>query len=174
MGGFFDFDSSPNDSVAGTVADVARSAARDEATARLSDPSPRRRRRRSQENNSAGERDPVDVSAEVRAALIQQIDALHDPRAWGALVAFPGDVMQTITGKERWKISDKERETLGATSAAAARTFMITNPRALACTMAAFALITVYMPRIIEEIKERNAAQKKPKPVETNVAQPAA
>jgi hypothetical protein len=124
---------------------------------------PRRGRPRGDSQGSAS--DKRNVQEEVNRAVIAQLDALHEPRAWAALLGLPADAALAITGKDRWKLSSEEKETLGVTGSAAARTMMITNPRALAFMMVSAALMTAYLPRCLAELKEMAAkkiTEKKP------------
>lgn len=123
------------------------------------------RKKRGRPKGAGGE-SVDDLQAKVDAEIIRQLDAVHDPRAWGALLSSPADVALTITGRDYWKMSDRERDTLGATGSAAARTLMITNPKALAFLMVSAALFAAYMPRLTQELahqrlKQKDAAAKK-------------
>jgi hypothetical protein len=113
-----------------------------------------RKRGRPRSDGSDGTRSSRDLQAQIDGAIASQLDALHDPESWGALLALPGDAIQAITGRERWEIRKDERRTLGLTGSAFARTLMITNPRALAAMMLAAALFSVYGVRAIAEVKE--------------------
>jgi hypothetical protein len=90
---------------------------------------------------------------QVNAQIAQQLDQLHDPKAWGALLTFPADTALALTGREHWKASRDERDTLGSVGSALARTMMITNPRSLALLMFSSAMISFYMPRALQELK---------------------
>jgi hypothetical protein len=89
------------------------------------------------------------------------LEQCYDPKAWAALLALPGDAAHVYTGREYWKIGKEERETLGATGSAAARTLMVTDPRGLAFLMVASALFSVYVPRGIKELNHQRAEQAK-------------
>jgi hypothetical protein len=145
----------PNPSgVASSEIDAARNAARETVQ------SPARRRRGSREASPAL---AIDSSAVQQAALAaeiaKQLEACYDPKAWAALLASPGDAMAMLTGKERWKLSSDERATLGSTGSAAARTLLIQNPRTLAFLMVGSALFSAYVPRILEEVKDRKVKE---------------
>lgn len=152
------------DTSAGNPASAAGAAARANAEQQL-DLSPRRRRstRGAATRGGAGERA---LQEEVNAVLVKQLDQLHDPKAWGALLGAPADVAQALTGREHWQLSEKERDTLGACGSAAARVMMVTNPKALAFAMLGSALTMVYLPRLIKEARamraEKAAQQQKP------------
>lgn len=142
----------------GSVLDGARTQARTDAADALKRTP---RRRRAAGDVPTGERALQDAIAE---KIARQLDELHDPVAWGALLGLPADVALTLTGKDRWKLAEDERTKLGTTGAAAARTLMITNPRALAFMMAGAALFSVYVPRAVAELNElraKEAARKK-------------
>lgn len=141
----------PQQSSTGSVSTAAIDEARTRAEQAL-DLSPRRRRstRRDATNSAANQRD---LQGEVNQVLIKQLDALHAPEAWGALLGAPADIAQALTGRDHWNLSDKERNTLGATGSAAARVMMITNPRALAFAMLGSAVTMVYLPRLIKEAR---------------------
>lgn len=150
---------------AGTPADHIRSEARSAVEANLAAGTPRRGRPRKDASRGAG--DSGAVQAEVNRVVIAQLDALHDPKAWEALLCLPADAALTLTGNKRWNLENRERETLGVTGSAAARTMMITNPRALAFFMLGSALFATYMPRAVAQLKELRDAQAQKKPEET-------
>jgi hypothetical protein len=101
-------------------------------------------------------------NAVIRAEIEKQLEACYDPKAWAALLALPADAALTYTGREYWEISRDERETLGVTGAAAARTLMVTDPRGLAFLMVASALFSVYVPRGIQEMKFQRKQKDQP------------
>lgn len=108
-------------------------------------------------------------NALVRSEIERQLEQCYDPKAWGALLGLPADAAHALTARDHWKLSRDERDTLGATGSAAARTMMITNPRGLAFLMLGSALISIYLPRAMREIehmrKEKaNDAEKNRKP----------
>lgn len=142
-----------DDSGAGSVANATRASASAAATEEIKR-APRRRR-----NAPDSQPDPSALQAEVERRVIAQLDELHDPKAWGALLALPANVAQTVTGKEHWKLGDDETQKLGITGAAAARTMMITNPRTLAFMMLGAALFSVYVPRAVQELKDMRVKQ---------------
>lgn len=108
------------------------------------------------------------ISSELRAEMARQLDALYDPKAWGSLLSMPADTALAITGKDRWKVSDDERKTLGSCGSVAARFVVFENPKTLALLMLSSALFSVYVPRATAELKEQIAARNKenslPKP----------
>jgi len=115
-----------------------------------------RRRGRPPKNAALGGGNQPPVSQELANEIARQLEQCYDPKAWGALLAAPGDVMAVLSARpEKWKVSREERETLGATGSAFARTLMISNPRALAALMLASALFSVYVPRAADELKHR-------------------
>jgi hypothetical protein len=116
-----------------------------------------RKRGRSRGDGTARGSDSRDLQAQIDGAIASQLDALHDPEAWGALLALPGDAIYAVTGRERWEIRKDERRTLGVTGSAFARTLMITNPRALAALMVGAALFACYGTRALAELKEYRA-----------------
>lgn len=148
-------DATAGASGAGTVSAHTSSAARENA-ARLASDAPRRRGRPPKDAGVIGG-DTRDLQAKVDAAIAAQLDTLHDPKQWEALLCFPADTALTLTGREHWKSSQREREVVGATGSALARTLMITNPRALAAMMCAAAMINFYMPRAMLELKHLRA-----------------
>lgn len=112
------------------------------------------------------------LQARIEAQIGEQLEALHDPKCWGALLACPGDVGLALTGRQYWDISKEERATLGATGSAFARTMMITNPRALACLMLSGALFAVFVPRIMKEAEhQRGVREAKEKEKKANAGQ---
>jgi len=124
-----------------------------------------KRRGRPQKAAISGEPDTRAIQAEIE----KQLEGCYDPKAWGALLALPADAALTYTGREYWKISKDERETLGVTGSAAARTLMVTDPRGLAFLMVASALFSTYVPRAIQEMKHQRAQrEQKNEPPKTN------
>lgn len=150
----------------GTVATRAVDAARAGATDELN-LSPRSKKRgRPPGGAKSGGADSQDLQTRIAAEIRSQLDALHSPESWGALLGAPSDVAVALTGRKYWEISETERKTLGMTGAAAARTFMITNPQGLALCMLAGALTSVYLPRFIKEMAHIRAERAKGKPPE--------
>lgn len=137
------------------VADHAGRAAAEAARAAAA-ASPRKRGR-PRADGSGSARDQRALQAQIDSAVVSQLDALHDPEAWGALLALPGDAAHAITGRDRWEIKKEERRTLGVTGSAFARTLMITNPRALAAMMLAASMFAVYGTRALAELKDYRA-----------------
>lgn len=137
----------------GSVSTAAADEARAEAQRELQ--SPARRKRGPQKTATPSSGNPQSISPELAAEIHKQMEACYDPRAWAALLTLPGEVALAVTGHKHWKIEDEERETLGATGSAFARTLMLTNPRALAGLMLGSALFAVFVPRALEEIKLR-------------------
>lgn len=124
----------------------------------------KRRRGRPRKDTTPSGGDSRTLSAELQGEIARQLEGLYDPKAWGALLAAPGDAALALTGnKERWNISADERATLGATGSAAARTMMITNPRTLALLMVGSALFSVYIPRVTKELAEIKLKREKEK-----------
>jgi len=174
--GMFDFDFSWGTKNADIPADVEKSLdkspasggvdmARKEIADRIS--SAAQRRRGSQENSTPSGGD----SRLLQAEIAKQLEGCYDPGAWGALLSLPADAAHTYTGRENWKVSKEERQTLGVTGSAAARTLMVTDPRGLAFLMVASALFSVYVPRAIQEMKhqrEQKEKAKKNEPPKTN------
>jgi hypothetical protein len=144
-------DASAQTSSGGAVSAHLVNQARADAAKAL-DQSPRRRGRPPKDPSASGG-DQRALQAQVNAEIARQLDALHEPKAWAALCCFPADTMLTITGRKHWETSPQERETVGATGSALARTLMITNPRALAALMFGAAMLNMYMPRAIQELK---------------------
>lgn len=99
------------------------------------------------------------ISSELAAELRKQVEACYDPKAWGALLAAPADVMLSLTGGKHWNMGQEERATLGAAGSTAARFMSIDNPRSLALLMLGSALFAIYVPRITEELKGRKAKE---------------
>lgn len=139
----------------GTVADHQMRVSAEEAKAAAASSPRKRGRPRADGKSSAG--DQRALQAQIEGAIASQLDSLHDPEAWGALLALPGDAAHAITGRDRWEISKDERRTLGVTGSAFARTLMITNPRALAAMMLAASLFSVYGTRALAEVKDMRA-----------------
>lgn len=155
-------DSAPTPENPGNVAAVA---ARAEVTQEL----PKRGRGRPRKDQAAGggtgaSRAAPSLSPELSAEIQRQLEQCYDPKAWGALLAAPCAVMETLTGGKHWDISKDEEATLGAAGSTAARFMAVNNPRAMAMMMLASALFAVYVPRITIELKIRKKEQQKDAP----------
>lgn len=155
-------DSAPTPENPGNVAAVA---ARADVAAEL----PKRKRGRppgtgKNQAASAGTGAPRATPAyspELTAEIQRQLEQCYDPKAWGALLAAPCAVMETLTGGAHWNIGKDETDTLGAAGSTAARFMAVQNPRNLAFMMLASALFAVYVPRITIELKERQKNAKR-------------
>lgn len=174
MGTFFSFtkkstESPPLGGAAGTLPpnDPASAgnpiitAARANAQAELQTTS--RRRGRPSKDSSSLRSDTSALPPDLQAEIQRQIEGALDPRAWAALLALPADTALAITGREHWKISKDERDTLGATGSAMARAMMIANPKMLCLIMLSSAMFSCYMPRVIKEaehLKQKRAMKK--------------
>lgn len=144
----------------GGVSDHLTSAARENAEQELV--ARPRRKYTKRTDNRAGESDQPALQAKVDAAILAQLEACYDPRAWGAVVTAPADCALALTGRDHWNVSPEERATLGATASAAARTMMITNPKSLAFFMFGVTLTSFYLPRLVAEMKAwRKAKEEK-------------
>lgn len=146
----------------------AVSAAAQNAEAQLAN-SPRKRGRPRKDDATSGNTERA-LQDQVNTALIAQLDALHDPALWGALLSAPADTARFLTGREHWGLAKEERALLGSAGSAAARVMMITNPRALAFALAGAAICSVYLPRAGKELaiymeerrKKEKETEKKP------------
>lgn len=112
------------------------------------------RRGRGKKTDTTSAPNSADVSSAVNQEIIRQLDTLHDPKQWEALLCFPADTAAFLTGHKHWDSSQREREVVGATGSALARTLMITNPRALAILMCSAAMLNFYTPRLALELRE--------------------
>lgn len=118
---------------------------------------------------SAGAGEASSTSDDLALQKIQQgLDELFRPEAWEPIMALPGDAMLAFTGREHWNISREERKTLGTTASTAARFMAIENPKYLAISLCATAIITVYGSRIVKDLamRKKENAQKKPEKTE--------
>ncbi len=144
----------------GSPADAARGAALAAATEQLQ--SSPRGRGRPRKNPQAGDGNSGTVSPELAAEMQRQIEAaVYAPEQWGALLALPGDAAHAFTGREYWEVSKEERKTLGVCGSAVARTMMIQNPKTLAMIMLGSAMLSVYLPRAMQELKHLQGEKKK-------------
>lgn len=130
---------------------------------RALDLSPRKRGRRARADVGNGSGNLGDLQAKIDAQIASQLDALHDPKAWEALLCFPADTALTLTGRKHWETSQRERDTVGATGSALARTLMITNPKGLAIMMFSAAMLNMYLPRMAQELRHLRAEKEKAK-----------
>lgn len=122
-----------------------------------------RRRRRSPKDTEVSDGSKRAISPELQAEIARQIDAATDPKAWGALLAMPGDVAMALTGRDFWEISKDETDTLGACGSAMAKVMMIHSPKTLVGVMFASALFSAYVPRLIKEAKYHRVKKEGPK-----------
>lgn len=125
--------------------------ARENAKAAM-DASPRRKGRPPKDTGTM-QSDSRALPQAIQDEIQKQLEGALSPKAWSALLALPADTALAISGHEHWKISSDERETLGATGSALARTMMIANPKTLCAIMLASALMSVYLPRSMREIE---------------------
>jgi hypothetical protein len=114
------------------------------------------RKKRSDAGTARGVRGSTNANS-IQTLSQAQFAQLYDPKIWAKALAAPADAMQAI-GKhpEIWKVSDNEREALGATGAIAAQCFAVSDPRWLAISLALITLIDVYGIRIAKEIAQNN------------------
>lgn len=144
----------------GSVSAATRAAAAENAQRALGN-SPRKRRPRGDAGTSGPSNSEID--ARINAAIKEQLEIVHAPEQWAALLSMPADAALAYTGNKRWEIASEERKTLGMTGSAAARTMMITNPKALAFMMLGAALFSVYVPRATAQLKEMRDEQERKK-----------
>ena len=102
------------------------------------------------------------IPPEVQAEL----DRLFSPEIWEPLVELPAAIGQALTGHTHWGLSEKEKRVGSVSVSTAAKYAGIQSPAKLAFLLAALNMSGIYMPKILAEIKIRNAeklaAQKKP------------
>jgi hypothetical protein len=144
----------------GGVSAHAVAAARANAEAQLSQ-SPRAKRQYKRRDSGTGGDTEQALQNQVNAAIAAQLDTLHDPALWGALLSAPADTARFLTGHEHWQVQKEERALLGSAGSAAARVMMITNPRMLAFSLAAAAICNVYLPRVLQEARLYAEAKRK-------------
>jgi hypothetical protein len=149
--------SSETPETSGPVATTLSAEAR-EAAERELQVSTRRRGRPSKSADAGAGNSPA-LSPALQAEINRQLEQSYDPKIWGALLSAPGDLMLVVSGREHWKLSKDERDTLGACGSAAARTLLIQNPRTLAFLMLGSALFSAYVPRIVVEVKAKKKEQ---------------
>jgi hypothetical protein len=143
----------PGDATSSPVAATLSAEAREQAERELATST--RRRGRPSKSALPSVSDQPALSPVISAEIARQLESCYDPKTWGALLGAPGDLMLVATGREHWKLSKDERDTLGACGSTAARTLMIQNPRALAFLMLGSALFSAYVPRMMIEIDAR-------------------
>lgn len=144
----------PSGAPSGGVANAATSAATEEVKQHLADPN-RKKRSYTRRDKADGGLTQSALQNEVNAQIASQLEACYDQKLCAALASMPAVVAKALTGNdERWTLEKEESETLGAATSAALRTLMITNPRALAISMAVSAFMMVYAPRAMAQLEE--------------------
>jgi hypothetical protein len=135
----------------------ARDAARADVVAEV-----KKRRGRPRLDGSSGAGAGTPSADDLALQKIQQgLDELFRPEAWEPIMALPGDAMLAFTGREHWNISREERKTLGTTASTAARFMAIQNPKYLALSLCATAILTVYGSRIVKDLALRKIEKEK-------------
>ena len=130
-----------------------------------------RKRGRPRKTDGANASDNSALQGKINEAISAQLDQLHDPKLWAPLMAMPAYAAQALTGnKDRWELEKEEKEYLGLAASTAARTMMITNPRALAFTMLAAAVVSVYGPRAVAQFQEMAAKKRESANVQTKTS----
>lgn len=154
---------------------VAVDAARSEAAAGLE--KRRGRGRPSNASRTAGVVDkpgtaqpgPSRIPPEVQAEL----ERLFSPEIWEPMVELPSAALETLTGHDHWRLSEKEIRVSSISVSTAARYMGIQNPKWLAINLALVNLMTIYAPRAIREFAIRRmekAQKKKPEPAPADAA----
>lgn len=87
------------------------------------------------------------------ARLARELEKLFDPKYWRAVVRAPADARLAITGREHWKLSSDEVDSLADTASVAARQLVSIDPRFLATTLLLFNVATVYGSRLVLDSK---------------------
>lgn len=103
---------------------------------------------------------------ESQTAALAQMEALHaqlfSSENFEALVSMPGDLGFALTGNEHWFISDKERKVLSSTGSVACR-FLGGDPKWIAISLFAMALVSAYGGRAMKELFIRKQKKNAPK-----------
>lgn len=160
----------PDSSADGTVAPemaTNRNPALDAARADVSAEVAKRKRGRPRADGGgvAGATPTLSADQAALAKIQEGLDRLYRPEAWKPLVCLPANVALAFTGNKHWELESEEKENLAQTVSTAAQYMAIQNPRSLALSLAAMAIITVYAPRIIKEAsirREKKADKEKP------------
>lgn len=154
-------DASPGGAVAPEVA-TNRNPALDAARVDVSAEVQKRKRGRPRADGGGIAGATAGPSADqIALAKIQEgLDRLYRPEAWEPVVALPANVAMAFTGHDHWNIEKDEKRNLASTISAAAQYASIQNPRSLAFTLAAMAIITVYGPRVVKELAMRKEEKK--------------
>ncbi len=87
------------------------------------------------------------------ARLARELEKLFDPKYWRAVVRAPADARLAITGREHWRLSDDEVDSLADTASVAARQLVSIDPRYLATALLLFNVATVYGSRLVLDSK---------------------
>ncbi len=80
----------------------------------------------------------------------------------GELLALPGETLHAMTGKDRWLITDREKDLLEKKGQAGLLLMLETNPEQLTKQMFYATLGVVYGPRLIAEIRDLIREFRKP------------
>ena len=102
--------------------------------------------------------------AELQNAAME-IDAMLSPENMEALVCLPADIGLALTGRDLWKLKEKEVSTLAATSATTAKYFWKHDPKWLALAMFAANFGMVYGTRFVINLREAKAERAEKKKV---------
>lgn len=101
-----------------------------------------------------------DKQAEKQAKELQKaLDNLYKPENFAPLMRAPADIMLAITGDDIWNIGDKEMAVLSASAANTARYFLEANPKWIALTIFASAIMTSYGSRTVMYLRKRKKNQ---------------
>lgn len=109
--------------------------------------------------NTAAKENPqtqVDKQVEKQNKELQKaLDNLYKPENFAPLMRAPADIMLAITGDELWDIKEKEMAVLSASAANTARYFLAADPKWIALTIFASAIMTSYGSRTILYLRKR-------------------
>lgn len=94
-----------------------------------------------------------------KLAMVAELEKIFSPEQWKGLVGAPADMALSITGREHWKLSEAERNTMAASVSNAARYFMHTDPKWIVLTLCLFNIGTIYGGRLVLDFQARRKEQ---------------
>ena len=85
--------------------------------------------------------------------ISKDVEALFSPKNFKAIVTAPANIRLAVTGREYWRLSKDEEESLAHTGAMTAQYFMKTDPKWITLSMFLFNVGMVYGTRIMQDVQ---------------------